>query len=105
MRSRYTSTGRLAFALLTSNFIFTNVATGNETQSLDSNTDPKKHLRTLSSSYIVNQDFDDFVRAHPSVVYQYKLTGIHGRLLGLARRYMTHAEMKEAITEILVSRR
>jgi hypothetical protein len=71
MRSKYIDTSILAFALLASNFIFTNVATGNETQALDSNTDQKEDSRTLSASYVVNQGFDDFVRANPYVVYQY----------------------------------
>jgi hypothetical protein len=105
MRSKYIGTTILVFALLASNVVYANTATGNETQALALNTAQKEDLRIPSASYIVNQEFDEFVRVNPYVIYQYKLTGIHGRLLGLARRYMTHAEMKKAITEILGSRR
>lgn len=105
MRSKYIGTSILAFALLASNFVFTNAATGNKTQALASNTARQEDLRISSSSYVVNQGFDEFVRANPYVIYQYKRTGIHGRLLGLARRYMTHAEMQKAIIEILATRR
>lgn len=54
----------------------------------------------LSSSVVVNPEFDGFVRRHPYVIYTYR-NYHHARLLALARRQMTYMEMKRAITEIL----
>jgi hypothetical protein len=105
MRSKDIGTSILVFALLASNFVFANAATGKETQVLASNITQKEDSKISSTSYVVSQGFDEFVRINPYVIHQYKLTGTHGRLLGLARRYMTHTEMKQAITELLGSKR
>lgn len=79
----------------------------NSSQTYPTRAAPPHSMRTaqhtdisLSSSVVVNPEFDRFVRRRPYVIHTYR-NNDHGRLLSLARRQMTYMEMKRAITEIL----
>lgn len=95
--------GPLTVILFTANSSLANPSQVNRV-TLAESTKVSQQRNATSLPVVVNPKFDDYVRTHRYVRFSYK-NDSHARLLGLADRFMSHYELKKAITQILMDNR